>query len=107
MEKVEGLKIMTPLHTFLAGASARCTAAIIMFPVDLIKTRLQFQRESNKMIKTVYKNGFDAFRTILKQEGFLSLYKGKTPFHSFKRFTHSFDLCKFKKMLNLDYTCCG
>jgi solute carrier family 25 (mitochondrial aspartate/glutamate transporter), member 12/13 len=78
MEKIEELKIMTPLHTFLAGASARCTAAIIMFPVDLIKTRLQFQRESNKMIKTVYKNGFDAFRTILKQEGFLSLYKGKT-----------------------------
>eukprot|EP01080_Neovahlkampfia_damariscottae_P004227 gene4227-7564_t len=67
---------LSPLNTFLAGASARCTAAIIMFPVDLIKTRLQFQRESNKMIRTVYKNGFHAFKSILKTEGFLALYKG-------------------------------
>lgn len=48
-----------------------------MYPVDSIKTRMQFQRDTpHKLIKTHYKSGWDAFKTILKDEGFLALYKG-------------------------------
>ena len=43
----------------------------VMFPVDLIKTRLQLQRT-----KSLYKNTLDAVYKTVKHEGFLGLYKG-------------------------------
>ncbi|EFC50540.1 predicted protein [Naegleria gruberi] len=63
----------------LAGGLARCGAAMIMFPIDVVKTRLQFQREDAFMqgkLRHHYKHGIDAFTTILKEEGFRGLYKG-------------------------------
>jgi len=63
----------------LAGAMARCGAAIIMFPIDVVKTRLQFQRQDafrQGKLRHHYKHGVDAFFTILKEEGFRGLYKG-------------------------------
>ncbi|MFN3383147.1 MAG: MC/SLC25 family protein [Runella zeae] len=29
----------------LAGAAARCSAALVLYPFDLVKTRLQYQSE--------------------------------------------------------------
>lgn len=44
---------------------------VVMYPVDLIKTRLQLQRT-----KSLYKNTLDAVLKTVKHEGFLGLYKG-------------------------------
>ncbi|KAL0485713.1 hypothetical protein AKO1_003294 [Acrasis kona] len=66
-------------QNLLAGAAARCSAATIMFPVDVIKTRLQFQRRNdttNLRIRKYYTNGFSALTNIIKDEGFLALYRG-------------------------------
>lgn len=63
----------------LAGAMARCGAAVIMFPIDVVKTRLQFQRKDafkQGKLRHHYKHGVDAFLTILKEEGIRGLYKG-------------------------------
>lgn len=43
----------------------------VVFPVELIKTRLQLQRT-----KSLYKNTLDAVYKTVKHEGFLGLYKG-------------------------------
>lgn len=62
----------------VAGAMARGLAAVIMFPIDVVKTRMQFQRSSalqNHNIRT-YKNGIDAFFSIIREEGILRMYKG-------------------------------
>ncbi|KAL9644865.1 hypothetical protein ABK040_005345 [Willaertia magna] len=63
----------------MAGAMARCCAAVIMFPIDVVKTRLQFQSKEGYLQGTLrhhYKNGFNAFLTILKEERLRGLYKG-------------------------------
>ncbi|XP_054161675.1 solute carrier family 25 member 44-like [Oppia nitens] len=44
---------------------------VVLYPLTVIKTRLQVQRHG-----VVYKGTFDAFRNIIKNEGFSGLYKG-------------------------------
>ena len=43
----------------------------VLFPVELVKTRLQLQRT-----KSLYKNTLDVVYKTVKHEGFLGLYKG-------------------------------
>jgi hypothetical protein len=63
--------------TLLAGAAARCSAAVLMFPIDVIKTRLQFQRNKpSSEVRTFYRNGWHAFRTMLKEEPISAFYRG-------------------------------
>jgi len=62
---------------FVAGASARVTAAVVMSPIDTIKTRLQFQGQFASVRK--YANARDAFVTILKEEGIWGFFKGLPP----------------------------
>lgn len=45
----------------------------IFLPVDVIKERLQVQNLRNDYS---YRGSFDAFKTIIREEGFLGLYKG-------------------------------
>lgn len=47
----------------------------VLYPLVLIKTRLQVQKQN-----TVYTGSLDAFKKILRTEGFCGLYKGE--FHS-------------------------
>jgi hypothetical protein len=69
------IKDINVLNNLLAGASARVCAATIMFPIDSVKTRMQFQRE-NLLNHKIYKNGWDCLKSIIKDEGIFSLYKG-------------------------------
>ena len=48
-----------------------------MYPIDLVKTRLQNQRGSIAG-EIMYKNSFDCFRKVIKFEGFRGLYRGGT-----------------------------
>lgn len=43
----------------------------VLYPLVLVKTRLQVQRQN-----TVYTGSLDAFRKIIRSEGFCGLYKG-------------------------------
>lgn len=47
------------------------TTNAVLFPVELVKTRLQLQRT-----KALYKNTLDVVYKTVKNEGFLGLYKG-------------------------------
>ncbi|EFC50303.1 predicted protein [Naegleria gruberi] len=58
----------------IAGALARCGAATIMYPIDVCKTRMQFQRRSAHF-HTVYRNSFHCLSSMMKTERF-GIYRG-------------------------------
>lgn len=64
---------------FIAGAIAACGAVTFTNPIELIKTRMQLQGELSKADKSIpklYKNPFQAFSVIYKNEGIRGLQKG-------------------------------
>ncbi|KAJ3030570.1 UNVERIFIED_CONTAM: ADP/ATP carrier protein [Siphonaria sp. JEL0065] len=65
----------SPLADATAGAAGAVFANSLVFPLDVIKTRLQTQ---NKLVKgsEVYKNSLDAFIRIFQKEGLAGLYSG-------------------------------
>jgi len=56
---------------FPLSIASSFTVRTVLYPLTLIKTRLQIQRGNE-----VYKGTFDAFRKIIKYEGVKGLYKG-------------------------------
>jgi len=56
---------------FPMSVASSFTVRTFLYPLTLIKTRLQIQRGNE-----VYKGTFDAFRKIIKYEGVKGLYKG-------------------------------
>lgn len=71
--------VIIPMHQKLAvGAIAGVIGTICIFPIDVVKTRLQNQRPDASG-KLMYKGVRDAFSTIVKKEGIASMYKGLIP----------------------------
>eukprot|EP00951_Prasinocladus_malaysianus_P040667 scaffold470252_cov43-Prasinocladus_malaysianus.AAC.1 len=68
------------LEHFFTGGIGGCVGAAVVFPIDLVKTRLQAQKsgeEVNGLKKDAkYKGGVDCFTTVLREEGPLALYSG-------------------------------
>ena len=73
---------LTSMDNFtLACASGACMVALTN-PVWLIKTRMQLQlSQTSKLmqVKVPYTGMVDAARTIVREEGIMSLYKGAAP----------------------------
>ncbi|KAJ2900015.1 mitochondrial aspartate-glutamate transporter agc1 [Coemansia aciculifera] len=59
------------------GAVAGITGVSIVFPLDMVKTRLQNQKPVNGRLP--YAGGIDCFRQIVRQEGVRGLYRGLVP----------------------------
>ncbi|EMG46103.1 AGC1 Mitochondrial aspartate-glutamate transporter AGC1 [Candida maltosa Xu316] len=59
------------LYSFFLGSIAGCIGATAVYPIDLVKTRMQAQKH-----KALYDNSIDCFRKIIKNEGFKGLYSG-------------------------------
>ena len=65
-----------------SGATAGFVEIILMHPLDVVKTRLQLQRNVAKghpEFTEVYSGIFDCFKKMCKSEGVLSLWKGIIP----------------------------
>nr|DBA19830.1 TPA: hypothetical protein GDO54_015600 [Pyxicephalus adspersus] len=65
-------------YRFTLGSIAGAVGATAVYPIDLVKTRMQNQR-SSFVEELVYKNSFDCFRKVLRYEGFFGLYRGLLP----------------------------
>lgn len=63
--------IFDSLYSFFLGSIAGCIGATVVYPIDLVKTRMQAQKH-----KALYDNSFDCFKKILRKEGFKGLYSG-------------------------------
>lgn len=59
------------LHSHRRFTSAGELATV---PIDVVKVRMQLQGELGSAVK--YKSSLSAFPTIVREEGFLALYKG-------------------------------
>jgi hypothetical protein len=61
----------------LAGSGSTLIAMLAVYPCEIIRTRLIVQHVKPSLAK--YHGIRHAFRTVLKEEGFLALYKGLLP----------------------------
>lgn len=65
-------------YNFILGSMAGAFGAFMVYPIDLVKTRMQNQRGSN-VGQQLYKNSIDCFKKVVKNEGALGLYSGVLP----------------------------
>ncbi|KAK3940741.1 calcium-binding mitochondrial carrier protein [Diplogelasinospora grovesii] len=65
-------------YSFVLGSLAGAFGAFMVYPIDLVKTRIQNQRGQNPG-QRLYKNSLDCFRKVIRNEGFRGLYSGVLP----------------------------
>lgn len=53
--------------------------ATAVYPIDLVKTRMQNQRTGSLIGEVAYKNSIDCFKKVVRHEGALGLYRGLLP----------------------------
>jgi solute carrier family 25 aspartate/glutamate transporter 12/13 len=70
--------ILESIHHFALGSLAGAFGAFMVYPIDLVKTRMQNQR-SAAVGQMLYKNSLDCARKVIKNEGFTGLYSGVLP----------------------------
>jgi len=63
---------------FALGSVAGAFGATIVYPIDLVKTRMQNQR-STVVGEIMYKNSIDCAKKVIRNEGFRGLYSGLGP----------------------------
>ncbi|KAK9458717.1 mitochondrial carrier domain-containing protein [Lipomyces oligophaga] len=67
-------------YHFFLGSIAGAFGATIVYPIDLVKTRMQNQRVTSGVPgQLLYKNSIDCFRKVIQREGFRGLYSGLGP----------------------------
>lgn len=66
-------------HKFVLGSLSGAFGAFVVYPIDLVKTRMQNQRAASPGHALAYSNSIDCFRKILRNEGFRGLYAGLPP----------------------------
>lgn len=72
------LQVAESAFNFLLGSGAGAFGAFMVYPIDLVKTRMQNQRGADPG-QRLYKNSVDCFRKVIANEGFRGLYSGVLP----------------------------
>jgi len=65
-------------YHFALGSVAGAFGAFMVYPIDLVKTRMQNQR-SSRPGERLYNNSIDCARKVIRNEGFRGLYSGVLP----------------------------
>ncbi|KAK2886984.1 hypothetical protein Q8A67_015212 [Cirrhinus molitorella] len=74
------LQVAESAYRFTLGSVAGAVGATAVYPIDLVKTRMQNQRSSGSFVdELMYKNSFDCFKKVVRYEGFFGLYRGLVP----------------------------
>ncbi|KAH8554760.1 mitochondrial carrier domain-containing protein [Umbelopsis sp. PMI_123] len=71
-------EVVESAYAFTLGAIAGAVGATAVYPIDLVKTRMQNQR-SKVVGELLYKNSIDCFKKVIRNEGFPGLYRGLGP----------------------------
>ncbi|KAI4460060.1 mitochondrial 2-oxodicarboxylate carrier 1-related [Holotrichia oblita] len=79
VNKVCKARICTKIEEGWSMRSVADEFGIAVFPIDLIKTRIQNQRTNPKAADARYRGYIDCFLKTLRNEGFFGLYKGLLP----------------------------
>ena len=70
--------VLESVHHFALGSLAGAFGAFMVYPIDLVKTRMQNQRSST-VGQVLYKNSLDCAKKVIKNEGIRGLYSGVLP----------------------------
>jgi len=68
-----GKKPLSPIGALLGGMAAGCFSTLGNNPFDVVKTQMQGKNASQ------YKNTWDCFRKLVKEDGVSALYRGVVP----------------------------
>ncbi|KAH8099839.1 mitochondrial inner membrane protein [Cristinia sonorae] len=71
-------QIAHSVYNFGLGGLAGAFGATLVYPIDLVKTRMQNQR-SSVVGQLLYKNSFDCVKKVFRNEGFIGFYRGLGP----------------------------
>ncbi|KAJ1655185.1 mitochondrial aspartate-glutamate transporter agc1 [Dispira simplex] len=66
------------LQKLSSGAIAGITGTLIIYPLDIVKTRLQNQKPDARGVLP-YRNGWHCLQSIVRYEGFRGVYRGLVP----------------------------
>lgn len=73
------MQILESLYRFGLGSVAGACGATAVYPIDLVKTRMQNQRTGSYIGELMYRNSFDCFKKVVRHEGVTGLYRGLVP----------------------------
>ncbi|PGH18949.1 hypothetical protein AJ80_04276 [Polytolypa hystricis UAMH7299] len=71
-------QVLQSVHHFGLGSIAGAFGAFMVYPIDLVKTRMQNQR-SARVGERLYNNSIDCARKVIRNEGVRGLYSGVGP----------------------------
>ncbi|WFD18703.1 mitochondrial aspartate-glutamate transporter agc1 [Malassezia caprae] len=72
-------KIGESTYNFALGGIAGSVGATLVYPIDLVKTRMQNQRSNVVGEALMYKNSIDCAKKVIQNEGFFGFYSGLVP----------------------------
>ena len=67
------------LKVFCLSGLSGSTGALCVYPIDLVKTRMQNQINHLQTSKQLYNNSLDCFLKIFRNEGLRGFFRGATP----------------------------
>ncbi|XP_018321792.1 calcium-binding mitochondrial carrier protein Aralar1 isoform X2 [Agrilus planipennis] len=73
------VQILESAYRFTLGSVAGAVGATAVYPIDLVKTRMQNQRSGSLVGELMYRNSWDCFKKVIRHEGALGLYRGLVP----------------------------
>ncbi|XP_067112440.1 electrogenic aspartate/glutamate antiporter SLC25A13, mitochondrial [Osmerus mordax] len=74
------VQVAESAYRFTLGSVAGAVGATAVYPIDLVKTRMQNQRTTGSLVgELMYKNSIDCFRKVVRYEGVFGLYRGLVP----------------------------
>jgi len=73
------IQLLESVYRFTLGAFAGAMGAAAVYPIDLVKTRMQNQRSGSMIGELMYRNSVDCFKKVVRHEGFAGLYRGLLP----------------------------
>ncbi|KAG1678126.1 Calcium-binding mitochondrial carrier protein Aralar1 [Nymphon striatum] len=73
------IQILENVYRFTLGSVAGAMGATAVYPIDLVKTRMQNQRTGSYVGELMYKNSLDCLKKVIRHEGIPGLYRGLGP----------------------------
>ncbi|KAE8748965.1 hypothetical protein FOCC_FOCC004371 [Frankliniella occidentalis] len=73
------IQVLESAYRFTLGALAGAVGATAVYPIDLVKTRMQNQRSGSFVGELMYRNSMDCFKKVIRHEGATGLYRGLVP----------------------------
>lgn len=73
------IQVLESVYRFALGSIAGAAGATVVYPIDLVKTRMQNQRSGSIVGELMYRNSFDCAKKVIRHEGIFGLYRGLLP----------------------------